>query len=191
MDERVDESRKFFGGIYHPWRRYFARLGDLLLFGSIALYIVSLSIDLLYSANPIPRLLESKVTGSFLLTAFYLPLIPLESLLISRFGSTPAKWVFGITVLSESGDRLRIGPAFKRTLLASIVGHAVGARGVRFVALLISYFRLVKQGKTMWDDRVTAVVTHTEWSFLRAMVCASYCSLVALFFGFVMGTVAP
>ncbi len=47
----VDQSKIFLGGIYHPWRRFFARTVDLLSIGLIVLFIFSFLVGYFFPQN--------------------------------------------------------------------------------------------------------------------------------------------
>lgn len=93
-----------------PWRRYFARSIDLGLSSTVftLLLILIFKIDLS----------ELGLISSIL--SVYVPWIImflLEPVLISKWGKTPGKWVFGISIHNKDGCLLTRKQAFDRLLL--------------------------------------------------------------------------
>ena len=104
----------------HPWRRYFARSLDLLLYG------LPLSIlEILILRLP-PSLMNSI---PFRLFALYLGLglmLLIEPLLLHFWGTTPGKALFGMTLRSSTGEKLTLSAARRRTWDVFVVGMGCG-----------------------------------------------------------------
>jgi len=173
-----DQSKTFLGGKYHPWRRLFARTVDLLSSGLIVLLSFVLLIYVLFPqyVEDFEKVLENPITGGIIL---YLLWLPAEAAFLAAFGTTPAKWIFGIHVLSSTGDKLSYQIALKRAFLVWIQGEGLGIPLVTFFTRLFAYKRLTKTGTTLWDTSVDSVVTHKEWGVIRAV--AIVLSVLAVF----------
>ena len=93
-----------------PWRRYFARSIDL----GLSSTVFTLILILIFKTD----LSELGLISSIL--SVYVPWIImflLEPVLISKWGKTPGKWVFGISIHNKDGCLLTRKQAFDRLLL--------------------------------------------------------------------------
>ena len=90
----------------------------------------------------------------------YLIWLPVEGLFLALFGTTPAKWVFGIRVGHPSGDLLTFSEALKRSFLVCFQGAGFGIPFVALFTQVFAYRRLTKTGTTLWDMAANAVVLH-------------------------------
>lgn len=79
----------------------------------------------------------------------YLIWVPAEAVLISLFGTTPAKWLFGIRVAHPSGDLLPFSEALNRSFLVFVQGVGFGIPLVALFTQLFAYRRLTKTGTTL------------------------------------------
>ena len=98
----VDQSKPFLGGQHHPWRRLFARTVDICTAGFVLflLLIFAFSATMPEQAAGFAKATENPIIASVVL---YLIWLPAEALLLSLFGTTPAKWLFGIRVAHPGG----------------------------------------------------------------------------------------
>lgn len=162
-----DSSSGFFGGIYHPWRRFFARTVDLILFGLPVFGVAAFLFGYFFPENVdiVIRQLENPIVAGVMV---YVVWIPIESMFLSVAGTTPAKWVFGISVRTTSGSKLNYGDALKRTLLLWVQGEGFGIPIITLFTRLFAYRRLTKTGSTLWDEDVGSLVKHSEWGVVRA-----------------------
>lgn len=88
----VDQSKPFFGGQHHPWRRLFARMVDVCTTGLLSsfLLIFALSATMPEQAAAFVKAIENPIIANVVVHLIWLPA---EALLISLFGTTPAKWL--------------------------------------------------------------------------------------------------
>lgn len=93
--------------ISHPWRRYFARAIDFLIYSLIWDFFANLILRWNSGNNLILGILESYITIALMLL--------FEPLLLSTWGSTPGKWIFGLIIRRIDGKRLNYHQALKRT----------------------------------------------------------------------------
>lgn len=105
-----------------PWRRYFARGFDLqiytLLVALVEVFILRLDVM---------GLMDSNDWSLFSLVHGVLPLViaaAVEPLLLSRFGTTPGKWLQGLYITDMEDQNLTIREASVRTL--SVIWHGLG-----------------------------------------------------------------
>lgn len=168
----VDQSKTFLGGQHHPWRRLFARTVDVCTAGFVLflLLIIAFSATMPEQAVGFAKAIENPVIASVVL---YLIWLPAEALLLSLFGTTPAKWLFGIRVAHPGGDLLSFSEALNRSFLVFVQGVGFGIPFVALFTQLFAYRRLTKTGTTLWDTSTSAVVLHKKWGVFRALVCTA------------------
>lgn len=180
-NSNADESITFPGDKYHPWRRFFARMLDTSIIGSTVLFIsASVLISLLSPANAASFLkaLDNKIVEWCLLLLLW---VPFGAILLSCTGTTPAKWLFGIRILSSDGHKLPLWDALDRTFSVWVQGVGFGIPIVSIFTQLFAYRRLKRTGTTLWDTSVNSNVTHKEWGPVRAITCI-LCVIAARFF---------
>ena len=168
----VDQSKTFLGGQHHPWRRLFARTIDICTAGLVLfmLLIFAFSATMPEQAAGFVKAIENPIIASVVL---YLIWLPAEALLLSLFGTTPAKWLFGIRVAHPGGNLLSFAAALNRSFLVFVQGVGFGIPFVALFTQLFAYRRLTKTGTTLWDTSTTAVVIHKKWGMFRALACTA------------------
>lgn len=168
----VDQSKTFLGGRHHPWRRLFARTVDICTAGLVLfmLLIFAFSATIPEQAAGFAKAIENPIIASVVL---YLIWLPAEALLLSLFGTTPAKWLFGIRVAHPGGNLLSFAAALNRSFLVFVQGVGFGIPFVALFTQLFAYRRLTKTGTTLWDTSTTAVVLHKKWGVFRALACTA------------------
>ncbi len=173
-----DESKTFLGGAHHPWRRFFARTVDLMSIGILIFLLFSFSVGYLFPQNidRFIKFIENPIGAAIVLYVLWLPF---EALFLSLWGTTPAKWVFGIRVTSQNGGKLSYAQALKRTVLVFVQGEGFGIPLVTLFTRLFAYRRLTKTGTTLWDTSADTVVTHKKWGVIRAFA-SIFVTFVAL-----------
>lgn len=168
-DQSTLGAVKFLGGIHHPWRRLFARVIDTCV-GAIVIYPIALTVGFLWPNMVVDFLVffENPIVAGFIALALW---IPLEAILLSTAGNTPARFIFGITIRATSGQKLSFSRALSRSFRVVIQGEGLG---VPFVALFTQFFayrRLVRTGTTLWDTATGSVVLHKKWGATRSILC--------------------
>lgn len=168
----IDQSKSFLGGQHHPWRRLFARMVDMCTAGFVLLLLLlfAFSATLPEQAASFAKAIENPIVASIVL---YLVWLPAEALLLSFFGSTPAKWLFGIKISHPGGNLLSFSEAFNRSFLVFVQGVGLGIPIVALFTQLFAYRRLTKTGTTLWDTSTNAVVVHRKWGVFRALACTA------------------
>lgn len=178
-----DQSKSFFGGVYHPWRRLFARTVDIQTFGILNLMLFSMLIGFCLPPGLLGlylKMLENPIAG---VISLYLLWLPVEAVSLSLLGTTPAKWVFGIRVLKPTGEKISFSAALKRGVLVWTLGEGLGIILAISIAQYVSYRRLTKTGTTYWDATVGSVVTHKKWGVFRTIASVALVFVAALIFG--------
>jgi uncharacterized RDD family membrane protein YckC len=141
----------------HPWRRYFARLLDMLLMGSLfyiglVLFAPTVGAEIIQAADK-NRVLDMILTGFFamLLNPFF----------ISLFGSTLGKYLFGIQVRDENTRKLSLLIALKRECLVYMKGLAFCFP----IALLVQPQFFAHLTPVAWQGHYTGVVKLNKMIF--------------------------
>ena len=168
----VDQSKTFLDGRHHPWRRLFARTVDICTAGLVLfmLLIFAFSATIPEQAAGFAKAIDNPIIASVVL---YLIWLPAEALLLSLFGTTPAKWLFGIRVAHPGGNLLSFAAALNRSFLVFVQGVGFGIPFVALFTQLFAYRRLTKTGTTLWDTSTTSVVLHKKWGVFRALACTA------------------
>ena len=114
-----------------PWRRWLARTLDMALCSTLWMIFLML----VFNVNAAQR----NALGDLLdgIAALALMLI-LEPLFLHFFGTTPGKWLLGITVTDPDGGRLTISAARERTW--GVLWHGMGLR--------VPVYQLVREWKS-------------------------------------------
>lgn len=152
----------------HPWRRFFARTVDLLLL-AVPLYLAfffSLLKILPGDSTKIVEILTNEVAAAVI--AYWL-WVPVEAWFLATFGATPAKWIFGISVLNTGGRTLTYPEALKRAAQVCIFGDGFGIPVVALFSRAYAYDKLKKTGTTKWDGVAGSVVRHCKWGAGRVV----------------------
>lgn len=149
----------------HPWHRWLARILDVGCFGGLMGMVVgTVAPDVFLGANDIAL--------NLMLLALW---VPVETLLISAYGTTPGKALLRIRVTDADGYSLAPGTALERSFQVWMRGLGFGVPVVSLVTMVLSYNRLEKQGSTAWDDALGVRVTQRQvgagrWMFIAALV---------------------
>jgi len=162
----------------HPWRRYFARTIDVVIFANLLFFVLILVYIFFPSILPSENNLTNEEQTFFylmLLSFFY---VPTEALLLSITGSTPGKFIFGISVVSKDGSKLGFVTALERTISAWIKGFAFGLPGISLFTMLYSYKKLKNTGITSWDKSHNTRVLHRVWGGWR-YIFSTICVILA------------
>lgn len=127
----------------HPWRRYFARSMDVSLYG-----LVILAVLLLGFHAPV-EIMTSRVMGLLLGWLANLPMLLLEPFMLSRWGTTPGKAIFGIKVLDPEGEKMSLLQARRRTMEVFAKGMGYG---IPFYEIYRNYKSLRGCESWEWHD---------------------------------------
>jgi len=132
-----------------PWRRYFARLFDLTLLGSIAWMLIGyvwyslspLDADEWFNnLNPLVDMVLSVFSGCFV-----------SGIALGVFGTTPGKLIFGIRVRTMAGGRLSVFDAIQRDMMVYLKGLALGIPLISLITIVVAYVTLKRQNEMSWD----------------------------------------
>ncbi len=127
-----------------PWRRFFARSLDLLVYTVIWIAICSLA----FRANPLSRGFVQLLN---IIIPYVLMLIA-EPILLSTLGTTPGKWIFGLVLRCADGSKLTYSSALDRILL--VYQYGMGYVVIPFYDLYRLYFSYAacQKNEIPWDE---------------------------------------
>lgn len=94
----------------HPWIRYFARAADYMLY----MFVLHIFYYLIENHKPNLGMLFNIMMSILSIGIMFF----IEPLFLSKLGTTPGKWIFGISVTQEEGIKLSYKDAFWRTIKA-------------------------------------------------------------------------
>lgn len=143
-----------------PWRRFFARGIDLSLYGLIWLMLALWGFRL----NP-----DAQIGWVWSVLCSYVAwtlTFALEPLLLHFWGTTPGKWVFGLSVRDEDGKKLSLRTALARTWGVFCIGMGYGLPFYNLYRNFVCY-RACREEELPWDlDNACAIVVRereTRW----------------------------
>ena len=159
-----------------PWRRYFARVLDH-AFGTLILWMI---LSLVFRVN----FQNIGGVGEWLLGYVeWLIWLPLEGLLLSRWGTTPGKWLMGIRVEHEDGRKLTYGEAIDRAWQVFVKGMGALIPIYNIIRLWKSY-KAVRDGdddelEWEWNTNSVQVVREQDCPGWRPVAYAgAYAALI-------------
>lgn len=146
-----------------PWVRLLARMLDLQL-------ALASTLVLMTAFEPITlRGYQTVAASSVLACALWLGV---EVVLLSRYGTTPGKWLLGIRVFHHSRRAPGTSAWLARSARVWMYGIAMGLPFIWVIACATAYISLTKRGKTLWDQRGGFEVEHAKFRVMRTLGCA-------------------
>lgn len=153
----------------HPWKRYFARWLDYLLWSAI----VSCIWIVLLRMRPVLAGFWETVYGIAALALY----VPVEALLLHKFGTTPGKYAMGIRLEYIQGGNLPYADALYRSLRVYTGGVGLGIPFVSTILYILRYCQLtgrswrifarhdeVEAPQDMpWDEETEFVYSNHDW----------------------------
>lgn len=122
-------------------RRFWARWFDLFLYAGLWWFFM-------WAAG---RDIGALLVNVWVIMMFYVPWFVVESVLVHRFGTTPGKWLLGISVVNNDGSLLNLADATRRSARVLFVGIGFGLDLVTLVCQLMAYFSTNRLGRPLWD----------------------------------------
>ncbi len=143
-------------GNKYAWALFFARYTDRQFFRFILAFLINLfTHSKIHFLNPI----------DFVITLFIWLFV--EAALLASWGTTPGKWLFGIKVRDQKGNLLLFNKALQRSFLVWLKGMALGLPIIKLITNVIAYGKLMKLGKTTWDESCQTNILHQKLGLLR------------------------
>ena len=152
------------------WLRYFARTIDMtigiLFIGVISGIVFEIIISILgYSQNFLLEIPEL-ILIIFLITIYFF----IEASIISKFGTTPAKKLFGIKICDSNGEKLDYKISLQRGFILWFKGLAFSIPLISLITLAIAYNTYKDEGKTSWDETLNVIVSYQKISTIRFVI---------------------
>lgn len=139
-----------------PWRRFFARMADQLFYGILWYALVGL----VFRANPTGNAANLLRDLCVIVMNLFL-----EPLLLHWLGTTPGKWLFGLSVTAEDGSRLTYSDALDRTWWVLYRGFGLFIPIYGLYRLWKSYSACQENEELDWED--ASVLAQKDESNLR------------------------
>ncbi|MBE5776155.1 MAG: MerR family transcriptional regulator [Clostridiales bacterium] len=121
----------------HPWKRFFARMLDLILCGALSSLLLDYALGLY-----MPLL-----SAAFALVLMWLS----DTVLLHLFGTTVGKWLLGIYVTRDSGANMSLGESFRRACHVLLRGMGLNLFGVQLLCMFFARRHLLERRCTPWD----------------------------------------
>jgi len=154
-----------------PLTRFLARIIDYSLFYSL------LVLPLFFAS-----LFDHDLTHILAIVAIPLLWVPLEALLLSLFGTTPGKAIFGIQVRNQQGQKLSIKHSLKRAFLVWLKGLGLNLPLANLFCGFRSFQAIKKEGRTSVDISLGAQIYHKKQGRFRTAIGGFIVALFSLFF---------
>lgn len=145
---------------YHPFRRFFARWTDYVIIELLLLVLLVV----VFRIRPYGKFLS-------IIVAYGTPFVSLvvSALTLRYCGTSPGKWLYGLSVYSENGNLLSFDVAFNREFEALKSGYGFGLPVYSIVRMIISLVRYRRE-EPEWD-RYSEYRYH-KWTRLRKVLLA-------------------
>lgn len=142
--------------VFHPWRRFFARTLDILIYEIIWAAFLAF----IFHVNLAARGTWGNLFDSFLAIAI---MLFLEPLWLHLFGTTPGKAIFGLRVEDEGGKRLSYSEGLERTW--SVIGAGLGYNiPIYNIVRLWKSYKLCSRSETQpWDESISYSIKDIRW----------------------------
>ncbi len=126
----------------HLVRRFWARWFDLYLYAGIwwiAMWAAGRDIGMI-------------LHNQWIIVLHYIPWFAFEAFLIHRFGTTPGKWLLGITVTNQNGSLLSLAEAIRRSARVLFLGIGFGWGWLALICQAMSFITTKRIGRPLWDQ---------------------------------------
>ncbi len=155
-DEKVnDEFILHISTVNHPWLRFFARNLDFLIY--LLLWVAFSRLILRWNINTLRfgALLDSYITYGLMLL--------IEPVLLSTWGMTPGKAVFGLKIRDGHGKKLDLSTAFARTWCVFTAGEGLNIPVYNLVRNYKCY-RMCKNNEAIpWEEISSYTIADTMY----------------------------
>lgn len=152
-----------------PWARYFARYLDLVLSVCLTLLLFLLLMPTIKAANV---QMSGPFWVTYLLVICSVALLPwvIDAAIVTLFGNSLGKAIWGITVRHNDGRPLTFKEALNRNFLVALYGFWTGMTPLSFIPHIISYKKLKNEGATSWDAKGNYEVLSSDPGAFRKIV---------------------
>lgn len=163
----------------HPWRRFFARTLDYAMLNCIVRFVLFVVLRI----RPIP----GDILNILLTVGVGILMIPIEAMLLSKFGATPGKMLMGIRLEDdEEGKYLAFNTALSRSAYVFIAGVGLYLPFVQLITLIYHYCALtgrsarrfkkyneINEPRPMsWDECIVTTYKDISGKRILALICS-------------------
>lgn len=157
---------------FYPWRRCFARNLDIILNTMVLNFLITMVFH--YNISRI-----KSVEHIVLQMAAVVLMLVFEPIYLHYFGTTFGKWVFGLALKNDTGEKLSLQQAFNRTKGVFIYGCFCGIPILDIYANWKCYNRYQNGANQPWEEEgMVYTIKDTKW--YRGL---AYILLIVLFIG--------
>ena len=149
----------------HPWIRYFARMLDLRMYGILWVFLQRILLRW-HISNGLGQNLVDIVAAIALMLLF-------EPLFLHILGTTPGKWVFGLSFRTQDEEKLGYSQAFLRTLEVWRGGMGFRIPIYNLVRLYKSYSQCKRGEPMLWDEGLDYRIRDTKGWRIAAFIGVS------------------
>lgn len=141
----------------HPWVRFFAKIFDVYLGITFIGFVLALAAPTIAY-----KLGRTAYIGGIV---GYIMWLFIESLLISKKGTTPGKWILNTKIVDINGNLLSYKTALKRCFLVFVKGLGFGIPIINMIVASYWYAQIKDTHLTSWDiECQSRVITgKIEW----------------------------
>jgi len=148
-----------------PWARFFARHLDYATFTFVAIIVSMLTFSSV-------RGILTMTVGQMIIAGILLTLTWafVEAALVSAYGTTPGKYLFGIHVADSEGRKPGLVKSLRRSLSVWAMGVGMALPIVALVAQFLGYRALKRHGVAPWDRLSHTEVEHFDYHILSPIL---------------------
>jgi len=152
----IGQTNIRFYEVFHPWRRYFARMFDIFMYNILwsAFLAFAFQVSLAVRSN-LENFFDSFVAIAIMLV--------LEPLWLHLFGTTPGKAIFGLRIENSDGKFLSYGEGLNRTWGIIGIGMGYNIPIYSLVRLWKSYVLCNENEVQPWDESISYTIKDTKW----------------------------
>lgn len=131
---------------FKPWRRYFARIFDFNLYYFLTRFFLSELLYIHLSSTTLNQWLISLIAFIFM--------ILIEPFFLSKFATTPGKWILSLYITDEKDEKLSYKAALKRSWNLFQYGYGFNIPLFNLYRLYKSYTTVDQGHLAPWDEEV-------------------------------------
>lgn len=152
----LEDNEQNLPGVYHPWRRYFARMLDVSVYTMLWRIFLVIAINVNVSHRGSWGNILDIIVGAAMM-------LFIEPLLLKNFKTTLGKAIFGLQIETANGHSLTYQEGLERTW--ELLGRGMGYH-IPFYNLyrLWKSYELCQDNKEQpWDYKLTYFIKDTKW----------------------------
>ncbi|MEO0414744.1 MAG: RDD family protein [Verrucomicrobiota bacterium] len=163
-----------------PFHRFLARNLDYMIVGTLVILFSSFSMPVIEEPTTVddmrerwlPEFMELQRSEEmisfvqqilFAMMAWHL----VEGVLLHLFGTTPGKFITGISIRRQDGLKPSIMQGIGRSLSAFCLGMGLFFSIISLIAMVLGFIILVTKGRTLWDNQLNLEVHHKSHGLVR------------------------